>query len=165
MCIGSLEQGGLVFNTSDHPLVVNTSKIKFRSTADAFFITLFVDDKYKGWPLKFHFRKADQGEYSVKLFAPDWSSEILKIESLFMSSTYTVCLSILDDQCPRNEEKCQACEQITTLEDYPLNVTNLEFEESNTVMKITWQAPEFSGKIISYDTFLKGNCKIRDTMN
>ena len=126
---------------------------------------MFVDDKNNEWPLTFHFRKADQGEYSVKTFDPDWSSKILKIESLFMSSTYTVCLSILDDQCPRNEEKCQACEQITTLEDYPLNVTNLKFEESNNFMKITWQAPESSGNIISYDTFLKGNCKIMDTMN
>ena len=164
-CIGSLEQGGQSFSISNHPLTVNTTKIKFTFTADAFFIKLFVDDKYKEWPLTFHFRKADQGEYSVQTFDPNWLSEILKIENLFMLSTYTVCLSISDEQCPRMKEKCQACEQITTLEDYPLNVTNLEFEESNTVMKITWQAPEFSGKIISYNTFLKGNCKIRDTMH
>ena len=164
-CIGSLEQGGQSFSISNHPLTVNTTKIKFTFTADAFFIKLFVDDKYKEWPLTFHFRKADQGEYSVQTFDPNWLSEILKIENLFMLSTYTVCLSISDEQCPRMKEKCQACEQITTLEDYPLNVTNLKFEESNTTMKITWQAPEFSGNIFSYDTFLKGNCKIMDTVN
>ena len=83
-----------------------------------------------------------------------------------MSTSYRVCLSVLDEQCPIIEENCQACEQITTLEYYPYGITNLKFVELKTQIKITWLAPSLpSGNITSYNVFLKGNCKTWDTVN
>ena len=68
-------------------------------------------------------------------------------------------------QCPSIEEECQACEEITTLIDYPLNVTNLKFEEREKQIKIFWEPPYLpSGNITSYYVFLKGNCKARDSV-
>jgi hypothetical protein len=161
-CIGKMEY--FEFNTSKNfvesktPVIDRTTSLTFDIKRNAFGFEMKIDENINiNWPLIVYFKRNLNHE---AFNSSKMETNKLQLFNLDMFTEYKICLALIGDKCPSNENECQECKVEKTLEDYPFSPSDVKITKIDQKnIRVTWNPPRKpSGNIINYIVELEGNC-------